>query len=136
MTVISEFAEIVGIIYLNRNLQHTHPQIFLYSHFNIEENPNKIKAMVGEPELINVGWFENISKILRNLGCRLGIQKYNENSNRQWLFSESNGTICHTAMKIIMFLHCGCNISVYRKEIFSEHTSAELRDAIPTHEFD
>ena len=57
-----------------------------YSHFNIEENPNKIKVMVGEPELINPSVFENISKILRNLGRKSGIQKYNENGNRQWLF--------------------------------------------------
>ena len=54
-----------------------------YSHFNIEENPNKIKIMVGEPELINPSGFENISQILRNLGRKLGIQKYNENGNRQ-----------------------------------------------------
>ena len=29
-----------------------------------------------------------------------------------------------------------CNASVYGKETFSEHTCAELRDVIPTHDFD
>ena len=31
-----------------------------YSHFNIKQNPNKIKIMVGEPEVINPSGFENI----------------------------------------------------------------------------
>ena len=109
-----------------------------YSHFNIKENPNKIKVTVGEPELINPSEFKNISKVLRNLGRKLGIQKYNENSNRQWLFSENDDGIYHIVMKLIHnVLQCPkCNVSIYGKETFSEHNCAKLRDVLPKNEFD
>ncbi len=53
---------------------------------------NNISVIAGEPDLLNPNGYENITKILRNLGVRVGIRRYGVGP-RQWIILEVDGAI-------------------------------------------
>ena len=60
--------------------------------------------MIGEPDLCNPNSYENVCLILRNLGHRAGIKKYNEAGNKQWIYLEVVGTIYAIVKELIVSL--------------------------------
>ena len=59
------------------------------------------KNYCGEPDLINPNSFQSISQILRNLGRKAGIKRYDDTGKREWLFLEVDGTIYNIISQLI-----------------------------------
>lgn len=99
----------------------------------VKENEAKIKC--GEPDIKNPNSYENVSSILRNIGFRAGIYKYDNNKSRKWLFLEVDGTIYVIVEQLINnTYHCTqCKCSFFGKKTFEEHGCSNLRYE---HEFD
>ncbi len=67
---------------------------------------NHISMIAGEPDLLNPNGYENITKILRNLGVRVGIRRYGVGL-RQWIILEVDGAIfCIVEQLIFHTLFC------------------------------
>ena len=95
-----------------------------YSHFSklVKVKENKISVCSREPDFLNPNSFVNICQMLRNLGLRAGIKKYNSRS-RHWLILEVDGTIfCIVERLIFNVLYCtNCKDSYYGEDAFKAH---------------
>ena len=109
-----------------------------YDHLSLNENCNNISVHVGEPDMLNPNSFENIAKILTNLGERAKISKYSDVGKREWLFLENDGGILFIILKLIFnVLKCPeCNEIMYGKINFEDHTCFVLKNVKHSHEFD
>lgn len=110
-----------------------------YSHFkSTTERKSNIQVKVGEPVMLNPSGFENIATILRTIGKKAGIKKYDEKGSRNWLLFENDGAIFTIIIKLIKnVLICpSCNESIYGIENFEDHSCAVLHSAQPDYEFD
>jgi len=109
-----------------------------YKHFHISFKKNDVVVKVGEPDSVNPNSFANISLILRNLGRRAGIRKYDSTKTRQWIFLENDGGIYTILSKLIAnVLKCNiCEESFYGKSNFENHSCFVLHNASYEFEFD
>ena len=110
-----------------------------YSHFSdsVKVKENNVLIKTGEPDFVNPNSYNNICQIIRNLGVRAGIGRY-QTGKRQWLFLEADGTICCIVEQLILnVLSCTiCKNSFYGEEAFNEHPCHSLTDVRAEHEFD
>ena len=110
-----------------------------YISFESSPKRNNVAVQVGEPDLINPNGYHNIAIILKNLGKRAGIQKYNvQSGSRQWLYLENDGAIYTIVIKLIEnVFYCElCGESSYGECNFKEHTCCLLQNVTPSREFD
>ena len=109
-----------------------------YLHFDVPFVKNNTTVKVGEPDAFNPNSFVNISVILRNLGKRAGIKKYDSNGTRFWIFVEVDGGIYVTLKKLIenVVMCKECQESFYGKDCFDVHVCCELQSPDFEWEFD
>ena len=120
-----------------------------YNHFKNKATENKVKLIVGEPDILNPTGYENISAIMYNIGKRAKIDQYMPcecNPERKWLFVENDiksndeidSGILGPTMKLIFNVYCcsKCEERIYGIKNFIAHLCFETLAIEPQHEFD
>ena len=82
--------------------------------------PNEVSVKPGEPEFVNPNSYETISKVMRKMGNKAGVERYGGN-DRHWIFLECDG-LPYKIMRDLMdnvFLCGRCNTSFYGEENFN-----------------
>ena len=96
-----------------------------YHHFDTTAKENNLEITVGEPDMCNPNSKSNILRVLRGLGGRAKIHKYNDSdeSKRTWIFMETDGGISIYIFKFIFNqLICkACKKEFYGRESFDKH---------------
>lgn len=110
----------------------------LYELFNIDVHSSNISVNVGKPDKLSPSGLEKIENILRNLGRKAGVERYVNNSSREWLFLENDDGIYQVVMKLIEnVLQCPrCQDSIYGLKDFMEHSCVILYNTKPQYDFD
>ena len=109
-----------------------------YDHFDITAKENDLEITVGEPDMCNPNSKSNILRVLRGLGGRAKIHKYNDldESKRTWIFMETDGGISIYIFKFIFnqIICKACKKEFYGRESFDKHQCTDLPEL--EYEFD